>query len=61
MDFNAPLGPQDMVFPETAHVWADAVITAVAIGLLVYALVEWRRIGFRVSRWSAPRATAMTR
>lgn len=45
MDFNSPQGPQDMVFPHTAHVWADAVIGAVAIGLFVFALIDWRRTG----------------
>jgi hypothetical protein len=34
-----------MVFPHTAHVWADTVIWAVAAGLIVYAVIEWRRLG----------------
>lgn len=45
MDFNFPAGPQDMVFPHTAHVWADAVIWLVAAGLFAYALHDWRTTG----------------
>jgi hypothetical protein len=45
MDFNAPQGPENMVFPHTAHIWADAVIGAVAIVLFVLAAIEFRRTG----------------
>jgi hypothetical protein len=40
---NVPAEPQT-TFPD-AHVWADRVIWAVALGLLVYALRDWRRTG----------------
>src|SRR6266540_595136 len=40
MDFNAPRGPQDMVFPHTAHLWADVVIWAVALALFGLAVRE---------------------
>jgi hypothetical protein len=45
MDFNFPAGPRNLVFPHTAHIWADVVIWAVAAGLFVYALIDWRRNG----------------
>jgi len=41
--FNFPAAP-DTTFPD-AHVWADRVIWAVAIALLVYCLRDWRRTG----------------
>lgn len=42
--FNFPEAPQT-TFPHTAHIWADIVIWAVALGFLVYALRDWRRTG----------------
>jgi hypothetical protein len=43
MEFNAPHGPEDMVFPHTAHVWADAVIWTLAIGCILFAARDGRR------------------
>jgi hypothetical protein len=43
MQFNFPAAPRNLVFPHTAHLWADAVIWAVAAGLFAFALLDWRR------------------
>jgi hypothetical protein len=45
MAADFPQGPVGMPFPHTTHVVADIVIWAVALGLVVKALAEWRRIG----------------
>lgn len=45
MGFNFPAGPRSLVFPHTAHIWADAVIWAVAAALFALALLDWRRTG----------------
>ncbi len=39
-DFNAPPGPDGMVFPLTAHLWADTVLWLVVGGLVGFALAE---------------------
>ncbi|MEA2168412.1 MAG: hypothetical protein QOF76_1712, partial [Solirubrobacteraceae bacterium] len=45
MDFNAPRGPENMVFPHTAHVWADVVIWVVAAGLAGFAIQQRSWLG----------------
>jgi hypothetical protein len=45
MDFNAPHGPENMVFPHTAHVWADVIIWIVAAGLLGFAIQQRSWLG----------------
>jgi hypothetical protein len=40
VNFNFPSGPRYLVFPHTAHLWANGVIWAVAGGLLAFAAVQ---------------------